>query len=148
MRRGRLDRDEARSLGLALLVLRRSRGLNCEAVASAAAVTRSNLSRYETGRGMPRHETLLRLLKALDVQPDVFYRTLRHIELAIAGGGQDAESDEGADEDGTLPPDTRQEETRGKALRLAQEVGKGFAHLTLAFLDLRASGLLRGRHGR
>jgi transcriptional regulator with XRE-family HTH domain len=130
--------------GLAFLVLRRARGLSCQAVAIAAEVTPSNLSRYENGRGLPRYETLRRLLKALDVSPDSFFQSLRHVELAIAG--EDAEDADA--EDGTLPPDERPEENRALALRLAQEVGKAFAHLTLTLLDLRASGLLGRRHGR
>ena len=138
--------QEMKAWGLALALLRRSRGLSCQAVATAAAVTRSNLSRYETGRGMPRYGTLRRLLRALEVSPDSFFRSLSHVKLAIAGEGLDAE--EADVENGALPPDERPEEDRSSALRLAQEVGKAFAHLTLAFLDLRASGLLGGRYGR
>jgi transcriptional regulator with XRE-family HTH domain len=138
--------EEMSAWGLAFTVLRRSRGLSSNAVAAAAAVTRSNLSRYENGRGMPRYGTLRRLLRALDVSPDSFFRTLSHVRLAIAGAGLDA--DEADSEDGTLPPEERSEEDRANALRLAQEVGKAFAHLTLTFLDLRASGLLGGRYAR
>lgn len=45
--------------------------------------------------------------------------------------------------DGTLPPDERGSgpaASRQAALKLAQEVGKAFAHVTLAFLELRAGG--------
>jgi transcriptional regulator with XRE-family HTH domain len=138
--------QEMKAWGLALVVLRRARGLSCHAVAAAAEVTRSNLSRYETGRGMPRYGTLRRLLKALEVSPDSFFRSLSHVKLAIAGEGLDAE--EADAEDGALPPEESPEEKRAHALRIAQEVGKAFAHLTLTFLDLRASGLLGGRYGR
>jgi len=71
--------QEMKAWGLALVVLRRARGLSCHAVAAAAEVTRSNLSRYETGRGMPRYGTLRRLLKALEVSPDSFFRSLSHV---------------------------------------------------------------------
>jgi transcriptional regulator with XRE-family HTH domain len=138
--------QEMKAWGLALVVLRRARGLSCTAVASAAAITHSNLSRYENGRGMPRYGTLRRLLKALDVSPDAFFRSLSHVKLAIAGDGLDAEVADA--EDGTLPPDERPEEDRTLALRLAQEVGKPFAHLTLTFLELRSSGLFGRRYGR
>jgi transcriptional regulator with XRE-family HTH domain len=138
--------QEMKAWGLALVVLRRARGLSCTAVATAAEVTPSNLSRYENGRGIPRFGTLRHILAALDVSPDSFFRSLSHVKLAIAGEALDAE--EADAEDGTLPPDERPEENRANALRLAQEVGKAFAHLTLTLLDLRASGLLGGRYGR
>ena len=46
--------------------------------------------------------------------------------------------------DGTLPPDSRPM-PRQAAVRLAQEVGKAFAHVTLAFLELQAGGWPRDR---
>ena len=49
--------------------------------------------------------------------------------------------------DGTLPPEVRApkrapetDRSRVAALKLAQEVGKAFAHLTLAFMELKAGG--------
>jgi hypothetical protein len=49
--------------------------------------------------------------------------------------------------DGTLLPDVRAPErapesdvSRAAALKLAQEVGKAFAHVTLALMDLKAGG--------
>jgi hypothetical protein len=49
--------------------------------------------------------------------------------------------------DGTLPPNERRYGalSRTAALKLAQEVGKAFAHVTLAFLELRAGGWQEGR---
>ena len=139
--------QEMKTWGLALVVLRRARGLSCHAVALAAEVTPSNLSSYESGRGIPRFGTLRHILKALDVSPDSFFRSLSHVKLAIAGDDLDIEDAEG--EDGTLSSEESPEEKRAHALRIAQEVGKAFAHLTLTFLDLRASGVLGGqRYGR
>jgi hypothetical protein len=49
--------------------------------------------------------------------------------------------------DGTLLPEVRAPErapaydrSRAAALKLAQEVGRAFAHVTLAFLELKAGG--------
>jgi transcriptional regulator with XRE-family HTH domain len=134
--------QEMKAWGLALVVLRRARGLSCQEVAVAAKVTPSNLSRYENGRGIPRFGTLRHILAALDVSSDSFFRSVSHVKLAIAG--DDLEADEAEDEDDTLRSEESPEETRARALRLAQEVGKAFAHLTLTFLDLWASGLLGG----
>jgi hypothetical protein len=55
---------------------------------------------------------------------------------------------EAAEEDGTLPPDTRAPlVARKDALRLAQEAGKAVAHCCLAFMELQAGGWEDARHG-
>jgi hypothetical protein len=44
-----VDKAEARSIGLALLLLRRARGLTPEELSAASGVTRPDISRFETG---------------------------------------------------------------------------------------------------
>jgi transcriptional regulator with XRE-family HTH domain len=67
------DVEGARSLGLALLLLRRSRDMAPKVLAQAAAVTRASLSRYETGRALPQFATLQRIIRALDFPMSTLY---------------------------------------------------------------------------
>lgn len=123
------DPEEAKSIGLALMVLRRHRGVTLKALAEACGSTRSNLSLYEAGRTMPRHDTLARIIKALDVPMAAFWRA--QVLIDEATGVREPEPPPalvGA------PPD------RPTALRLAQEIGKAVAHVTLSMLELGAGG--------
>jgi transcriptional regulator with XRE-family HTH domain len=120
--------------GRALAVLRLSRGFTRLQLAQAARVTPSNLSSYERGLSVPQQATLDRLLDAMGLPPEAIERAKT---FAVYPLGQD----------GTLPPDVRAPQrpqesdvSRAAALKLAQEVGKAFAHVTLAFLELKAGG--------
>jgi Helix-turn-helix domain len=53
-----------KSVGLTLMVLRRYRGVTLKALSKACGSTLSNLSLYEIGRAMPRHDSLVRIDKA------------------------------------------------------------------------------------
>jgi transcriptional regulator with XRE-family HTH domain len=123
------DPEEAKSLGLTLMVLRRHRGLTTKALSQACNSTRSNLSLYETGRMMPRYDTIVRIVKALDLPIEAFWRAQALIDQATGGEGAEL-------------PAARLEPTpdRPTALRLAQEIGKAVAHVTLAALELGAGG--------
>ncbi|HBL29247.1 MAG TPA: hypothetical protein DD490_20645 [Acidobacteria bacterium] len=61
-------------LGKALRELRESAGLSQAKLAHKAGVGKSQLSKYEAGRELPRLETLARVLRALDLEPlPLFY---------------------------------------------------------------------------
>jgi transcriptional regulator with XRE-family HTH domain len=117
--------------GQALTILRVSRGLSRAQLAEAARVTPPALCQYERGQQKPREETLSRILAALDLPAEAIERAQEFARQPLG-------------EDGTLPADERPEMTRQAALRLAQEVGKAFAHVTLAFLEAKAGGWARG----
>jgi hypothetical protein len=100
---------------------------------------------------MPRYDTLRRLVAAMNFS----IGSLHEAQRAVDGFMGRETGDDDAGGDGTLPPppDVRTEArepalSRETALRLGQEVGKAFAHVTLAFfLELRAGGWGEGRHG-
>jgi transcriptional regulator with XRE-family HTH domain len=122
--------------GRALAILRLSRGMSRTELCRAARVSPGNLSEYERGIARPREENLTRLLDALDFSPEALERAEAFAQYPMG-------------KDGTLPPDVRHDPdvSRKAALKLAQEVGKAFAHVTLAYLELRAGGWEEGGHG-
>ena len=134
------EAEEAKSLGIALMALRRSRGLNLCQLSQACGATRSSLSRYETGKQLPRHDSLRPIMKAIGLPTATLFEMQRLVEELTQG------RDDG-DEDGTLPPARRPLVSRKDALRLAQEAGKAVAHVVLAFMELQAGGWEEGRHG-
>lgn len=131
----RKNPEEAHTVGLALLFLRRDAGMTLRQLSAATGSTPASLSRYEKGRQMPRLDTLRRIVAGMDLTMADLYRaqqTVTHLPEESA-----------SDEDGTLPPDTRApqaEMSRQAALRLAQEAGKAVAHCCLAFMELQAGG--------
>lgn len=124
---------EVQSFGLALMLLRRARGLTLMALAASCGSTRGNLSGYETGRMRPHQKTLRRILHALDVSPGIFYRA-QQLVIEAATGHASGDMHVPAVEMAELP------RTHDAALRLAREVGRAVAQATLAFLELRAGG--------
>ena len=139
----RKNPEEAHTVGVALLFLRRDAGLTLRALSAATGSTPASLSRYELGRQMPRLDTLRRIVAGLGLTiPDLLraQQTVMHLPDGSA-----------SDEDGTLPPDTRTPQAvipRQAALRLAQEVGKAVAHCCLAFMELQAGAWEDVRHGK
>lgn len=116
--------------GQALAILRVSRGMKRGELGRLASVTASQLSTFERGLSRPREDTLDRILKALDYPPAAIERAQDFAQYPMG-------------RDGTLPPDVRASgpaNPRRTALKMAQEVGKAFAHVTLAFLELQAGG--------
>jgi transcriptional regulator with XRE-family HTH domain len=118
------DKEEARSLGTALLMLRRSRGMTPRAVWETSGVSRANLSRYELGRSVPRLSTLRRIVEAIGVSMGDLYRAQYQAQVREELTGKDE----------AARPD------RAAAVRLAQECGKAVAHCCLAFMELQAGG--------
>ena len=79
-----------RNLGKTLSLLREFRGKSQSEVARAAEVGKSQVSKYETGRELPKLDSLSRLLEALDIEPFVFFQTLALLderEAALSGAG-------------------------------------------------------------
>lgn len=61
-------------LGLTLKVLREMSGLSQAALAQKARLGKSQLSKYESGRELPKLDSLARLLEALETTPlQLFY---------------------------------------------------------------------------
>ena len=64
------------NLGRTLALLREMRGLSQLALSREARIGKSQLSKYENGRELPKLETLERVLAVLDVQPIRFFYTV------------------------------------------------------------------------
>jgi transcriptional regulator with XRE-family HTH domain len=143
-RRTSATEDEAKSLGLALMVLRRSRGLTIMQLSEASDSTRAMLSRYETGHCLPRQDTLRRVTEAMGLPLAALYRTQQLIDIATRRTGP-------SPADGALPPEDPAiyvvRVPRKTALKLAQEAGKAVAHCCLAFMEFQAGGWEEGRDG-
>ncbi len=56
-------------LGRALRILREQAGLSQTHVSRQAGMSKSQLSKYETGRELPKLDSLARILQALEAQP-------------------------------------------------------------------------------
>ncbi|HEY6323442.1 MAG TPA: helix-turn-helix transcriptional regulator [Thermoanaerobaculia bacterium] len=136
----RRDPDAARETGLALMLLRRSRGMTLHQVSEVTGVAPCRLSSYEAGRSMPRSEdTLQSILRALGLPAGVLSdaRCLVYEAQRLTGEVNGGQPEDG---DGALPPDTRTHVSRKDALRLAQQAGRAVAHCCLAFMELQAGG--------
>lgn len=96
------SREFFRQLGPALRIVRERAELSGAALARAARIGKSQLSKYETGREWPKLETLSRLLDVLGVEPlrffylmhrlarderDELYERSLQLDLALLGGG-------------------------------------------------------------
>jgi len=135
MRKPNRNSDEAQTVGLAILTLRRGAGMTLRQLAAAAEpCSVASLTRYEQGHSLPRVVILRRIVAAMGLTMEDLYRAQ---QTAGEYGGKV--------EDGTLPPDTRTtlsppapSSHHQAAVRLAQECGKAVAHCCLAFMDLQA----------
>ena len=83
------------NLGRTLALLREMRGYSQLALSREAKIGKSQLSKYENGRELPKLETLERVLAVLGVQPISFFYT-----VAMLDGLVDRLDDPNAD----LPP--------------------------------------------
>jgi len=139
MKKQKRNTDEAQTVGLAILRLRRGAGMTLRQLAAAAApTTLASLSRYEQGHSLPRAAILRRIVAAMG-------RTMEDLYRAQHVAGECGTKVE----DGTLPPDTRTTQSppptsHRAAVRLAQECGKAVAHCCLAFMELQAGGQSAG----
>lgn len=68
-----------RQLGTALQVFRGRAGLSAAKLAKTARVGKSQMSKYENGKELPKMETLARLLDALHVEPLWFFYLMHQL---------------------------------------------------------------------
>jgi transcriptional regulator with XRE-family HTH domain len=69
-----------RNLGRAISLLREMRGYSQMQLSRSAKIGKSQLSKYEKGRELPKLETLERVLRALEVEPLSFFYTLAMLD--------------------------------------------------------------------
>jgi transcriptional regulator with XRE-family HTH domain len=118
------------TLGPALQTLRTLRGLTLRELAEASGSTTSNLSRYERGKGCPKHTTIVRILKALELP---YSALLRAQALVTDPSGVD---DGGPDLD--LPTRVSPAAARRAAVELAR-LGKRGAPPLRAAIHIESS---------
>ncbi len=68
------------NLGRTLALLREMRGYSQLALSREARIGKSQLSKYENGRELPKLETLERVLSVLGVQPISFFYTVAMLD--------------------------------------------------------------------
>lgn len=91
-----------KNLGKALGLLREVRGKSQSNVAYEAGIGKSQLSKYENGKELPKLDSLEKVLNALEVGHFEFFYTLHIVDcraedLTPAEGGDPVEGDEGGD---------------------------------------------------
>lgn len=82
--------DMFRNLGLAISVIRTMRGMSQAGVAQAAGIGKSQLSKYENGKELPKLDSLEKILQVLKVSSADFFYTadlLNKREGALLKGG-------------------------------------------------------------
>jgi transcriptional regulator with XRE-family HTH domain len=70
-------------VGKALSIIRQERGVSQEKLATTCRIGRSQLSRYESGRELMRLDTLEKMLNALHVAPEQFFRLVSSLDGSI-----------------------------------------------------------------
>jgi transcriptional regulator with XRE-family HTH domain len=98
------------NLGRTLSLLRELRGKSQARVAREAGIGKSQLSKYENGKELPKLDSLEKVLNALKVGYFEFFYTLylvdrRAADLARAEAGEEEEStaEEGGEREGGIP---------------------------------------------
>jgi transcriptional regulator with XRE-family HTH domain len=71
------------NLGRTLALLREMRGYSQLALSREARIGKSQLSKHENGRELPKLETLERVLSVLDVQPISFFYTVAMLDSLV-----------------------------------------------------------------
>jgi transcriptional regulator with XRE-family HTH domain len=104
------------NLGRTLSLLRELRGKSQARVAREAGIGKSQLSKYENGKELPKLDSLEKVLNALKVGYFEFFYTLylvdrRAADLARAEAGEEEESaaEEGGEVEGEIPAAAAQE---------------------------------------
>ena len=90
--------DMFRNLGPALRLMREERGLSQSALARAAGIGKSQLSKYESGRERPKLDSLEKLLTVLSIRVADFFAVVSLIDRELEridgpespGGGETA----------------------------------------------------------
>lgn len=113
-----------RNLGLALSLLRELKRLNQVQLAREAGVGKSQLSKYENGRELPKLDSLERILRVLDLGHVEFFHTLDLIDQRERDLAAGVDSERAA-----------RIATRGL---LSEETESTFSRLTGTILDLHA----------
>lgn len=72
------------NLGRTLALLREMRGYSQLALSREARIGKSQLSKYENGRELPKLETLEKILRVLDVQPIGFFQTVAALDSLVS----------------------------------------------------------------
>jgi transcriptional regulator with XRE-family HTH domain len=76
--------DMFRNLGPALRLMREERGLSQSALARAAGIGKSQLSKYESGRERPKLDSLEKLLTVLSIRVADFFAVVSLIDRELA----------------------------------------------------------------
>jgi len=79
------------NLGRTLSLLRELRGKSQASVAREAGIGKSQLSKYENGKELPKLDSLEKVLKALEVGHFEFFYTLYLVDQRAAGLGRGGE---------------------------------------------------------
>jgi transcriptional regulator with XRE-family HTH domain len=72
------------NLGKALRLIREIRGKSAAQVARQAGVGKSQLSKYENGKELPKFESLKKVLDALEISAFEFFYTMHLIDIQAA----------------------------------------------------------------
>ncbi|MHA7985052.1 helix-turn-helix domain-containing protein [Rathayibacter sp. CAU 1779] len=86
----RVASDAAAHIGGLMAAHRKRQGMTQDQVAVLSGIDSSNVRAYETGRSMPSIQSLIRVAKALGVQPGVLLEDLEPDMFAARaeGGGR------------------------------------------------------------
>lgn len=74
-----------RNLGLALLVVRQLSGRTQVELARQAGFSKSQLSKYEKGKDLPKLDSLGRILEVLSLSPRAFFKVLDILDGMLDG---------------------------------------------------------------
>jgi len=98
------------NLGRTLSLLRELRGKSQARVAREAGIGKSQLSKYENGKELPKLDSLEKVLNALKVGYFEFFYTLYLVDRraadlarAEAGGEEESAAEEGGEREGGIP---------------------------------------------
>src|SRR3984893_466105 len=72
-----------RDIGTALAIVRQHKGLSQAELAARCGMGRPQVSRYESGRELMKLETLEKILTAMSVEPEEFFRFLRWFDPSV-----------------------------------------------------------------
>ncbi|MEM7482569.1 MAG: helix-turn-helix transcriptional regulator [Acidobacteriota bacterium] len=121
-------------LDLALKILRISRGMSQKDLAEASGIRNNAISKYESGKAIPRLDTLMRLTGGLSLPLDVVEQAKAFVEQVNAqagtadGGGLNSDL-EGSSEGDALA-------LRREIERLSQDAGRVMTRYSALVLDL------------
>jgi transcriptional regulator with XRE-family HTH domain len=79
--------DLAHRFAANLVELRGQAGLSQEELAFRAAIHRTHVSQMESGKRLPRFETLVKLVGALDASPEALMRGIAWKPNVLTSGG-------------------------------------------------------------